>query len=683
MAITLDDVTLELMESNSKLETISKNSELKLEFDNLLIDTIKDQTTRLIDFLIESRAPSLAEIEAQREAKMGQGLGAPGVGAGAAGAQAGSAIGGASSSGGGLLGGIGKLLGGGGLGGGALLAGLGILAGGGGYLLKQLQDMDAKKIVQNVKDLLSIGDAFKGGNWGFLLEGGPFALAMTGIGIGLIAFGAGQGVVAAAEYFSNDGWAKRVKQNVITLLSIADEIEMGSVGLLFKGSTFGLAMTGIGIGLAVFGAGSAVAGLADGLNRFINADGWAQRIKDNVITLMSISGELGGAASFIGGSVTFLAAMTGIAAGLAVFGAGSAVAGVGAGLADGIAKFTGESNFAQLIKERVKTLLSIKDDLGGAASFIGDGAVFLGVMTGIAAGLAVFGAGSAIAGVGAGLADAIAKFSGREGDFAVKIKDQVATLISITDTLSDGDGTTSKAGMFAAGMAKIAVGLAAFGGGNLVGTLANVGVAIAGFFGVGNPFDQIMQIADKADNLEKGANAIEKIAKALTVFGNIKISDIDIDFEDLALNLGRAVPFIDALVNGGEVKGSGGWFSSPIKFDKGILDPSLRLDEAGKAIEKLNYVLGIGKKPKEPMVEKVDKPNAVSKYDELSTEDLILKAQKEANQSARERAMNNNSISNSVINNSSSTTVVKPAPSPARKPNSPSEIIWDGQPNGA
>ena len=509
-------------------------------------------------------------------------------------ANLGASLGGGSAtgaSGGGFLSG---LLGGAGLGGGALLAGLGILAGGGGYLLKQIQEMDAKKIVQNVKDLLSIGDSFRGGNWGFLLEGGPFTLAMVGIGAGLAAFSVGAGVTAAVQYFEQPGWTTRVKENVLELLSIADEIELGSVGLLFKGATFGLAMSGIGAGLAVFGAGSAIAGLSDSLVRFTGGDEWAKNIKNSVITLMSIGNELGGSAAFVGSSAAFLLSMTGIAAGLAVFGAGSAVGGVGVGLADAIAKFTGEDNFASLIKSRVSTLLSIKDDLGGAAAAFGEAGTFLGIMTGLAAGLAVFGAGSVVAGVGAGLSDAIAKFSGREGDFAVKIKDQVATLISITDLLSDGGADTSKAGMFAAGMGKIAFGLAAFGTGNLVGTLANVGTAILGFFGVGNPFDQIMQIADQSDKLLNGATALERISNALNAFSNIRVSDIDLDFEKLALNLGRAVPFLDALANGGEVEGSGGWFSSPIIFPKGLLDPSLRLDELAAASAQVNAILGGG-----------------------------------------------------------------------------------------
>ena len=499
----------------------------------------------------------------------------------------GGALGGASAAGaaggGGFLGG---LLGGAGLGGGALMAGLGILAGGGGYLLKQIGEMDGEEIKENVLSLLSIGDAFVGGNWGFLAEGGAFGLAMTGIGVGLAVFSAGSVAAKAAALFEVEGWTQKIKENVVELLSIKDALG-GNFSMLYDGAAFGLAMTGIGLGLAVFGAGSAVAGAAEGLTQFVKAEDWAQNIKDRVITLMSISDELGGNGSFVGDSATFLLAMTGIAGGLAIFGAGAAAAGALTGLADGLTWFTGEADFAKTIKARVKTLMSISDELGGAASFMGAGATFLATMSGIGLGLAVFGGGAAIA----GFAEGLAKFTGNE-DFAQTVKDRVITLVSIADELSDGDGPTSKAGMFAAGMAKIGLGLTAFATGGFVGTLANVGTEILGFFtGADSPFDQIMMIADKSDQLLSGATALERISEALSAFAGIQIGNIDLDFEKLALNLGRAVPFLDALANGGEVEGSDGWFSSPIVFPKGLLDPSLRLDELASAASQVNSIL--------------------------------------------------------------------------------------------
>ena len=141
---------------------------------------------------------------------------------------------------GGLMAGLGGMAVGAGLGGGALLAGAGILLGGGAMLLDKLMDLDGKKVRENVKELVSIKDDFDGlGD--FFLTGGTFMLAMTGIGVGLAALSVGAGAAAALEYFAGDvEWAKSVKENVKTLLSINDEL--GSVGFLVDGVTFGAAM---------------------------------------------------------------------------------------------------------------------------------------------------------------------------------------------------------------------------------------------------------------------------------------------------------------------------------------------------------------------------------------------------------------------------------------------------------
>lgn len=532
--------------------------------------SLSDKETAREQAVMQDKQLQLMERMAGNTESLGDSLGVSSAGA---------------AGGGGFLGG---LLGGAGLGGGALMAGLGILAGGGGYLLSQIGDMDAESIKNNVLSLLSIGDAFTGGNWGFLLEGGAFGLAMAGIGAGLGVFAIGSAAASVAARFEVEGWTTKIKDNVKELLAIKDELG-GNFKLLYSGAAFGLAMTGIGAGLAVFGAGSAVAGAAEGLTQFVKADNWAQNIKDRVITLMSISDELGGNGSFVGDSATFLLAMTGIAGGLAIFGAGAAAGGALTGLADGLTWFTGEADFAATIKDRVKTLVSIADDLGGSAAAFGESGTFLATMTGLGLGMAVFGGGAAIA----GLAEGISKFTG-DDDFATTIKNRVKTLVGITDLLSDGDGDTSKAGMFAAGMAKIGVGLTAFAAGGFVGTLANLGSEILGFFGADKPFDQVMKIADKSDKLTEGANALEKISGALSAFSNIEVSEVDLDFEKLAMNLGRAVPFLDALANGGEVAGSDGWFTSPIVFPKGLLDPSLRLDELAGAAGQVNSILSGG-----------------------------------------------------------------------------------------
>lgn len=656
---TLDDVTIELMEANSNLTTISEDLKLSVDYNDLLIDTTEKQFDRLIKFLKDSRKPSLAEIEMQRELMSGA-TPAAAVGGGqiAGGAGADPSL---SGEAGGFLGGFAGFKAAGiGIGAGALAGGLGILAGGGAYLLKTLQDLDTKALKENVNNLLSIGESFKGGSLDFLKAGGEFFLVMTGLGLGLIAFSVGQGFAAAIDYFTKDSkFAENIKSNVTTLLSISDEVD-GLSGALLETGTFVSLMTGLGAGLIAFSLGSGAAAIADSFSK----EGWAQRIKDNVTTLLSISDEVDGLSGALVTGGTFVTAMTGLAAGLIAFSLGSGAAAI----ADSFSK----EGWAQRIKDNVKTLLSISDEVSDEkATMLGKSGAFALSMAGLAAGLAVFSVGQ--------LANSLASTFNSEG-WAQGIKDNVSTLLSITDTLSDGDKDTSKASRFAAGLAKISAGLLAFTTSEAIGSLASVGKSILGFFGAESPFDQIMKVAEKAADLEKGASAIEKIAKALNAFGGIKISDIDIDFVDLAENLGKAIPFIDALANGGEVKGSGGWLSDPLVFEKGLLDPSLRVDELAKQIEKVNYVLGTGEKPMSMQVSPSANPAAVSRYENLTTEELILKATQEGKESAREDAMRNNAMNNNVVNNvnNNNSAVIAPTPSPVRQPNSPSDTIWSG-----
>ena len=102
-----------------------------------------------------------------------------------------------------------------------------------------------------------------------------------------------------------------------------------------------------------------------------------------------------------------------------------------------------------------------------------------------------------------------------------------------------------------------------------------------------------MEIAENADDLSKGADALDKIAGALNAFGNIRVSRIRIDFEDMAKDLAKAIPFLQKLATGGKV--GDGWFDgAEVDFGKGILDPTLRLDELAGAVSKINYVLSGG-----------------------------------------------------------------------------------------
>ena len=121
-------------------------------------------------------------------------------------------------------------------------------------------DTWATSLKNNVLTLLSIKDSL-GGNVRLLGDSGTFLAAMTGIGAGLAVFALGSGAQQIVDRFSNDTWATSLKENVMTLLSIKDGLGK-NISMLGKSGEFVLAMTGIGIGLAAFGYGSAVARFA-------------------------------------------------------------------------------------------------------------------------------------------------------------------------------------------------------------------------------------------------------------------------------------------------------------------------------------------------------------------------------------------------------------------------------------
>jgi hypothetical protein len=534
---------------------------------------------------------------------------------------------------GGLMAGLGGMVGGVGLGGGALLAGAGILLGGGAMLLGELNDLDGKKVKENVVELISIKDEFDGlGD--FFLTGGAFALAMTGIGVGLAALSVGAGAAAALEYFTKDiEWAKSVKTNVKELLSISDELG-GNAELLKDGGAFTLAMTGIGIGLGVFGLGAGIAGLSNALTEFASPD-FAKNIKDNVVTLLSISDEVGGKAEFLKEGGAFALSMLGIGTGLAAFGIGGGVAGITTALD----KFA-DGSFGQGIYDNVVTLLSISDAVGGKAEMLKEGGAFALSMTGIAAGLAVFGVAAGVAGVGMG----IANFS--DGEFAQSIVDNVTTLLTIsslpgvlTDTaafvgvmggiaaglvaFSAAEGFAAAIGYFTGGdtvdniktnvtkamsileddnispekatqlkttLQTVGEALSSFAGGELGASLKQVGTSILNFLsGKESPVEEMLRLAEKDEELIVASLALQRLSSAL---GKISALDFDgkkLNMKAFAEDLVESVPAIEAAIMGGKI--DGGFFSSDIVY-KGLGSDDIKFAEATENILKLRAALG-------------------------------------------------------------------------------------------
>ena len=534
---------------------------------------------------------------------------------------------------GGLMAGLGGMAVGAGLTGGALLAGAGILLGGGAMLLGELNELDGKKIKRNVMELISIKDEFDGlgdffltggtfalamagigfglaalsigsgvaaavdmfisnsdfavnikknvkellsikdelgGNIGLLADGAAFTVAMTGIGIGLGVFGLGAGIAGLSNALlkmGNPDFATSIKSNVVTLLSISDEVG-GKAELLKEGAAFGLAMTGIAAGLAMFGIGGGVAGITTALDQF--ADGsFGQGIKDNVVTLLSISDAVGGKAELLKEGGAFALSMSGIAAGLAVFGVATGVAGVGMG----IANFS-DANFAQSIVDNVTTLLTISS-LPGVLT---DTAAFVGVMGGIAAGLVAFSAAE-------GFAAAIGYFTG--GDTVDDIKTNVEKAMSI---LEDENISPEKAAELKTTLQTVGEALSSFAGGSLGASLKNLGASIFDFLAGGeSPVQEMLNLAEKDDELIVASLALQRLSSALSVISQLKFDGKNLNMKAFAQDLVDSVPAIEAAIMGGTI--DGGFFGSDIQY-KGLGSDDIKFAEATENILKLRAALG-------------------------------------------------------------------------------------------
>lgn len=438
--------------------------------------------------------------------------------------------------------------------------------------------LDVDKIVGNVKKLFSISDMAKGLGDAFE-KGGKFFLIMSGLGAGLAIFGVGSAVAGLSDAllnFTNPDWAGSIVSNVTTLLSINNLVGDGIVKALGESGKFLSIMTGLGLGLAVFGIGSAVAGMAAALNNFVNPN-WAQTIYDNVKILLDISTISGDSVlETLGKSGAFVGIMTGLAFGLVAFGYGSAIA----GLSDALTNFT-NPDWAQSIYDNVHILIGIADIP------LSDTAAFVTTMTALSAGLVAFAGGQAFA--------AIVDFFTAD-DQADKIANNVNKLIGIIDNPAMGDDPVYKATQFKSALTVIGEGLSNFAGGSFMAALKGAGETILGFFGLGSesPFEAILGVAKNADALDKGANAIERMAFALEKIAPLNFKgNVSGQLQKLAQDLMLAVAPLEMAINGGTLPRNQsarlGLGRSDYEF-KGLASPELRIDDAVATVNKIRQM---------------------------------------------------------------------------------------------
>lgn len=426
--------------------------------------------------------------------------------------------------------------------------------------------IDGEKVKKNVLSLLSIGDEMNVAKLATLIA---FPTAMKQIATGLVFFSAGGGIAGMTQ-----GVLDKFDQGNWAETTKKNVLTLLSIGesldapKLVTLALFKPAMMALGLGLAAFGIGAGITGVS----QLIDFD--AQKVKDQVGTLLSIGEHVGsvGDAAWL---VAFAPAMTLLGGGLAAFGIGT---GIG-----GIAQLT---NFdAQLVKDQVLTLLSIPEglDKSSLGMLAESGSVGL-ALAGLGAGLAVFGGGQVV--------KALGDFFSKE-DFAKSTKEQVETLLSI----GDGEGEVDvRAGKVKSAMMSLSSGLALFAGGNLVSSLANATSGILNFItGQESPIEKMLSIADRQVEIDKAATGITRMVNALEKMSNITIGAGNVDIEGMLQNFGHLPALLDGLANGGKVSfqdAGVGKFDKEIDFGKGILHPDLKVPEISAKMTQVNQALG-------------------------------------------------------------------------------------------
>ena len=229
-----------------------------------------------------------------------------------------------------IMGKVGSMIGGVGLGVGAAGIGIAAVLASFAYLADTMADLDAEKVRSNIVTLMNMGDDFEGGNLEMLKDGGTLYLALGGLGIGLALFAVGGAAAAGvAKFTEGTDWTETIKNNVIALLNIPDAAG-GNMEMLKDGGTLTAALIGLGLGLTVFalgqGANAVSSGLQAGVELFTGEENWAEGIKQNVLTLLSIPTSHGGGLDTLadGGALTL--ALIGLGLGLAGFALGKGAA---------------------------------------------------------------------------------------------------------------------------------------------------------------------------------------------------------------------------------------------------------------------------------------------------------------------------------------------------------------------
>ena len=448
--------------------------------------------------------------------------------------------------------------------------------------------IDGEKVKKNVLSLLSIGNEMDVAKLATLVA---FPLAMKQIATGLVFFSAGGGIAGMTQGLLDKFEAGDwANTTKKNVLTLLSIGESLDTKKLVTLALFKPAMVALGVGLAAFGAGEAIAGIG----QMVGFD--AQKLKDQVGVLLSIGQEVGsiGEAAWL---VAFAPAMTALGVGLAAFGVGSGIAGV--------AQLT--SFDAQKVKDQVTTLLSIPEGMdSGLLGMLGETGAVTTALLGLGVGLGVFGAGQVV--------KALGDFFSKE-DFAENTKKQVETLLSIG---GDGDIVTRAANVSTA-LGSLSAGLIKFTGGTFISSLANAATGILNFItGQESPIEQMMKLADREQEIGRVARNVDKLQGALNKLSSVQLSGGDFDIEGMLQSFGHLPRLLGGLAHGGKIEFETFGRNKRVDFGKGILDPSLNVPEINRVMMDVNSALGIGP-VRNPEIISQSNQNAELRTDQMMT----------------------------------------------------------------
>jgi hypothetical protein len=469
-----------------------------------------------------------------------------------------------------------------------------------------------KKLIVNLGDALESLDPKSMMALGALLTGSALfaantslgtqfkvATGMTAIGAGIGGFFAGLSAGDAAASWMNTDMSK-MKAMMINLadgLSAFSSRDLGSLGALLTSSALFAANTSLGgqfkvaTGMTLIGAGIGgfFAGLtgATDIAAFLGADG--SGIKNMMINLAD------GLAAFSSRDLGALGAMLGVGGLFGAVPGGLAIAGgaalgmtaIGAGIAGFLGAFAGVGDIAAYFGADGSGIKTMMINIGEGLSAFNtvDGGKVLSAaaaMTALSPALILFFGAQGISSVLDGITKFVTWVSGGD-DPITTVVNQLRKFEEVNfDKLRGAEGLS-----IGATLTDISNGLMAFSEASFDSAVLNTLTSVLNWFG-GNsdPFESIAKIGDQAGSINAAADAIEKIAKAMTKFAEVPAAT-EFDFSKMAEQLVATVPLLDAVLHGGEIDD---WGLNTV-IEKGLLSKDFELDAGIDAINKVKAAL--------------------------------------------------------------------------------------------